>query len=123
MLVERDLDSIVMKCLEKDRSRRYATAQQLAEDLLRYLSHEPVIARPPSVAYRFQKAFRRHRTAFATAAAILPVVAGTVVSGWQALRATKAERSAEDGRKREEVLRVNAERERESALRNQRPFC
>jgi non-specific serine/threonine protein kinase/serine/threonine-protein kinase len=47
MLVERDLDSIVMKCLEKDRSRRYATAQQLAEDVLRYLSHEPVIARPP----------------------------------------------------------------------------
>ena len=85
MLVERDLDSIVMKCLEKDRSRRYATAQQLAEDLLRYLSHEPVIARPPSVAYRFQKAFRRHRTAFATAAAILlVVVAGTVVGGWQA---------------------------------------
>ena len=66
MLVERDLDSIVMKCLEKDRSRRYATAQQLAEDLQRYLNHEPVIARPQSVAYRFQKAFRRHRTAFAT---------------------------------------------------------
>lgn len=117
MLVERDLDSIVMKCLEKDRTRRYATAQQLAEDLSRYLNHEPVIARPPSVAYRFQKAFRRHRTAFAAAAAILLVVGvGTVVSGWQALRATKAERSAQDGRKREEALRVNAERERESAL-------
>ena len=119
VLVERDLDSIVMKCLEKDRSRRYATAQQLAEDLQRYLNHEPVIARPQSVAYRFQKAFRRHRTAFATAAAILlVVVAGTVVSGWQALRATKAERSAEDGRRREELLRVNAERERESALQS-----
>ena len=119
VLVERDLDSIVMKCLEKDRTRRYATAQQLAEDLQRYLDHEPIIARPPSVAYRFQKAFRRHRTAFATAAAILLVViAGTVISGWQALRATKAERSAENGRKREEVLRVNAERERESALQS-----
>lgn len=64
LLVKRDLDLIVMKCLEKDRSRRYATAQQLAEDLERYLHHEPVIARPPSVTYRFQKAFRRHRTAF-----------------------------------------------------------
>jgi WD40 repeat protein len=115
--VERDLDSIVMKCLEKDRARRYATAQQLAEDLQRYLDHEPVIARPPSVAYRFQKAFRRHRTAFVTAAAIsLVVIAGTLVSGWQALRATKAERSAEEGRQREEILRVNAEREREAAL-------
>jgi WD40 repeat protein len=119
LLVERDLDSIVMKCLEKDRSRRYATAQQLAEDLHRYLNHEPVIARPPSVAYRFQKAFRRHRTAFAMATAILLVaVAGLLASVRQALRATKAERSAEDGRKREEVLRVNAERERESALQS-----
>jgi hypothetical protein len=50
------------------------------------------------------------------AAILLVVVAGTVVSGWQALRATKAERSAQEGRKREEVLRVHAERERESAL-------
>ena len=117
VLVERDLDSIVMKCLEKDRSRRYSTAQQLAEDLHRYLNHEPVIARPQSVAYRFQKTIRRHRTAFAMAAAILLVaVAGTVASVWQALRATQAERSAEDGRKREEVLRVNAERDRESAF-------
>jgi WD40 repeat protein len=119
MLVERDLDSIVMKCLEKDRSRRYATAQQLAEDLHRYLNHEPVIARPQSVAYRWQKAFRRHRTGFATATAILLlVVVGSMVSVWQALRATRAERSAEEGRKREELLRVNAERQRESALQS-----
>jgi WD40 repeat protein len=119
LLVERDLDSIVMKCLEKDRSRRYATAQQLAEDLQRYINHEPVIARPPSLPYRLQKAFRRHRTAFATVAAILFVVlAGTVITAWQALRATRAERSAEDGRKREAALRVNAERERESALQS-----
>ena len=119
VLVERDLDSIVMKCLEKDRSRRYGTAQQLGEDLHRYLNHEPVIARPQSVAYRFQKAFRRHRTAFATATAILlVVVVGSIVSVWQALRATRAEQSAEEGRKREEVLRVNAERERESALQS-----
>ncbi|MEW6156363.1 MAG: serine/threonine-protein kinase, partial [Verrucomicrobiota bacterium] len=115
--VERDLDSVVMKCLEKDRSRRYATAQQLAEDLLRYLHHEPVIARPQSVGYRFQKAFRRHRAAFATVTVILLIViAGTVVSVWQALRATRAERAADEGRKREAILRVNAEKERESAL-------
>src|SRR6185503_5718563 len=93
LLVERDLDSIVMKCLEKDRSRRYATAQQLAEDLDRFLNHEPVIARPQSVAYRFQKSFRRNRAAFAMAAAILAVLfTGAFVSVWQALRATKAER-------------------------------
>jgi serine/threonine protein kinase len=95
VLVERDLDSIVMKCLEKDRSRRYGTAQQLGEDLHRYLNHEPITARPQSVAYRFQKAFRRHRTAFATATAILlVVVVGSIVSVWQALRATRAEQSA-----------------------------
>lgn len=116
-LVEHDLDSIVMKCLEKDRCRRYATAQQLTEDLHRYLHHEPVIARPQSWAYRLQKAMRRHRTAFATATAILGiVVAGTLASAWQALRATKAERSAMEGRNREAVLRSHAERERESAL-------
>src|SRR5262249_45151849 len=50
-----DLDWVVMKCLEKDRTRRYETANGLAADLKRHLSHEPVVARPPSRAYRFQK--------------------------------------------------------------------
>jgi len=53
-LVRGDIDWIVMKCLEKDRSRRYETANGLAMDLQRHLSNEPVLARPPSAAYRFQ---------------------------------------------------------------------
>ncbi len=120
MSVDRDLDWIVMKCLEKDRNRRYETARELAADLQRYLSQEPVLARPQSTAYRLQKALRRHRAAFAAAAAILiAVVAGSTVSVWQALRATSAERTAQKGRKNEEMLRHNAERERERALESQ----
>ena len=60
-----DLDWIVMKCLEKDRTRRYETANGLAADLKRHLNNEPVIARPPSAAYRFQKALRRNKLVFA----------------------------------------------------------
>jgi serine/threonine protein kinase len=59
-----DLDWIVMKCLEKDRQRRYDTANGLAADLERHLTNEPVVARPPSAAYKFQKAFRRNTVAF-----------------------------------------------------------
>ena len=120
ILVDRDLDWIVMKCLEKDRTRRYDTARELAADLQRYLDQEPVLARPQSTAYRLHKALRRHRAAFAAAAAMLiAVVAGTTVSVWQAWRATSAERLSEQRRKNEEVLRHNAERERGRALESQ----
>ncbi|HOW66476.1 MAG TPA: protein kinase [Candidatus Paceibacterota bacterium] len=120
MLVDRDLDWIVMKCLEKDRARRYETALELAVDLQRYLNQEPVLARPQSRAYRLGKAFRRHRAAFAAAAAILlAVVAGTTVSVWQAWRATHAEHAAEQARINEEMLRHSAEKERERALESQ----
>jgi WD40 repeat protein/serine/threonine protein kinase len=120
LLVDRDLDWIVMKCLEKDRTRRYETAGELAADLQRYLDQEPVLARPQSTAYRLRKALRRHRAAFIAAAAILvAVVAGSSVSVWQALRATSAERVSEQRRRSEEKLRRNAERERERALENQ----
>jgi eukaryotic-like serine/threonine-protein kinase len=118
--VDRDLDWIVMKCLEKDRTRRYPTAQELAADLQRYLSQEPVLARPQSTAYRLRKAIRRHKTAFAAAAVIfIVVVAGATFSAWQAVRATRAEHVAEQGRQREEILRRNAEQERERALESQ----
>ena len=60
-LLRGDLDWIVMKCLEKDRTRRYDTANDLAADVQRYLDGEPVLARPPSNLYRFQKFVRRHR--------------------------------------------------------------
>ena len=66
-----DLDWIVMKCLEKDRGRRYETANGLAADLKRHLTNEPVVARPPSVGYRFQKAWRRNKLMFTAALAVV----------------------------------------------------
>ena len=87
-----ELDWIVMKALEKDRARRYETANGLAMDVRRYLSGEPVLAAPPSTAYRLQKFVWKHRVWGATAAAfVLVLVAGVVVSTWQAVRATRAE--------------------------------
>ena len=70
-IIRGDLDWIVMKTLEKDRTRRYPTSSGLAADIQRYLSNEVVEARPPSQLYRLQKAFRRNRLAFGAAAAIL----------------------------------------------------
>jgi hypothetical protein len=66
-----DLDWIVMKCLEKDRQRRYDTANGLAADLKRHLDNEPVLARPPSAAYKFQKAFRRNKLVFAAGGVVV----------------------------------------------------
>ncbi len=69
-LLHGDLDWIVMKCLEKDRARRYETADGLAQELERHLAHEPVLARPPSRVYRFRKWARRNRVAFAAGSAV-----------------------------------------------------
>src|SRR5262245_31041144 len=70
-LLRGDLDWIVMKCLEKDRTRRYQTAQELAMDLQRYLGDEPVLACSPSAAYRFRKFARRNKPGLALAALVL----------------------------------------------------
>ncbi len=90
--IDPDLDWIVMKCLDKDRSRRYDTANGLAMDLERFLSNEPVVATPPSRFYRLRKFGRRHRVALAvvtiTVALLLAGIAGTT---WQMLRARRAE--------------------------------
>jgi len=64
VVVGGDLDWIVMKALEKDRARRYETANGLAMDIERYLADEPVVARPPSRLYRFRKLVRRNRVTF-----------------------------------------------------------
>jgi TPR repeat protein/serine/threonine protein kinase len=95
-LVRGDLDWIVMKCLEKDRARRYETANGLALDIERYANNEVVSARPPSRTYRLQKLVRRNKVAFSTAAVVaIALVAGVAVSTWQAIRATRAEKRAE----------------------------
>lgn len=84
-----------MKAMEKDRNRRYETPAAFAADLARYLNHEPVTARPPSVSYRAGKFIRRHRFGFASAATIAVVlVAATIVSRSQAVRARHAEHIA-----------------------------
>ena len=111
-----DLDWIVMKCLEKDRQRRYDTANGLAADLQRHLDNEPVTARPPSAIYRFQKAFRRNRIAFVAATAIVAtLLLGIVASTWQSVRATRAmqqaqsaEAHATEQRERAQVSEKNA---------------
>src|SRR5882757_3787237 len=69
-LLRGDLDWIVMKALEKDRARRYETANGFAGDVQRYLADEAITARPPSKMYRFQKLARRNRLAFAAAGAV-----------------------------------------------------
>src|SRR6185295_11895076 len=90
-----DLDWIVMKCLEKDRTRRYETANGLAADIQRHLANEPVLARPPSAAYKLHKAWRRNKLVFAAGAIVaVALVAGIGVSTWQAIRATEASTSA-----------------------------
>ncbi|MBX3744074.1 MAG: serine/threonine protein kinase [Verrucomicrobiae bacterium] len=113
-----DLDWIVMRCLEKDRTRRYETANGLADDLRRHLNCEPVLARPPSAAYRLRKALRRNRAAFGVALAIACVlVMATAFSAWQAERASReAQRAGEAAHsereaRREAVARAHAESE------------
>lgn len=93
--VKGDLDWIVMRCLEKDRTRRYQSVNDLALDLQRYLRHEPVMARPPGAMYVFRKFARRHRALVATGASIVVVLLITaVLSTWLAVRALQAEQVA-----------------------------
>ncbi|HEY1599159.1 MAG TPA: protein kinase [Pirellulales bacterium] len=108
-----DLDWIVMKALEKNRRRRYATASGLARDIERYLRDEPIEARPPSAIYRFQKFARRNRAAITTVALVCAaLICGTIVSTWQAVRATHAERLAEARLTAETAARGDAENAR-----------
>ncbi|MBL8823665.1 MAG: serine/threonine protein kinase [Planctomycetia bacterium] len=98
-LVRGELDWIVMKSLEKDRNRRYESASGLAQDIQRYLADEPVHASPPSVTYRLRKFVRRNKVALLTISVVaLALIAGTVISIWQAYRATQAEEAAKTDR-------------------------
>jgi serine/threonine protein kinase/tetratricopeptide (TPR) repeat protein len=91
-----ELDWIVMKCLEKERNRRYETASGLALDLKHYLNDEPVQACPPSARYRLHKFARRNRVAILTASLVAAaLIVGTVASALWAVRAIEAEGLAE----------------------------
>ena len=88
-----DLDWIVMKCLEKNRTRRYATANELARDIECHLRQEPVSAAAPTLLYRAAKFVRRHRQVLATAEVLILLAAlGTIFSVWQVRRAAEAEK-------------------------------
>ena len=123
-LVRGDLDWIAMKALDKDRTRRYETANALATDLQRHLDNEPVIACPPNRLYEFQKSVRRHKLGFTAAGAVMVVLtAGVLVSSWEAIRARRAgqradqaARVADNQRKRAETGEQKA-RESEIAAR------
>ncbi len=87
-LIRGDLDWIVMKCLEKDRARRYETANVLATDVHRHLQNEPVVARPPSRLYRFEKLVRRNKLTFAAVMAVaVALFVGLAGVLWQWRRA------------------------------------
>jgi serine/threonine protein kinase len=109
-LIRGELDWIVMKCLEKDRTRRYETANGLVRDLERYLADEPVEACPPSAAYKLMKLARKYKKGVAVATAfIMVLVAGAIVSALLAVRATRAE--AEERRERDAAAKALAQSE------------
>jgi serine/threonine protein kinase/tetratricopeptide (TPR) repeat protein len=118
-LVRGDLDWITMKALEKDRTRRYETANGLARDIQRYLSDEPVEACPPSAGYRLRKFAKKNRAALTTAAALtFLLLAGGSVSTWQAVRATRAEKAANAAAAGERLAKEDAQAQREIALQS-----
>jgi tetratricopeptide (TPR) repeat protein len=91
-----DVETIVAKALEKDKARRYPSAAALAADIRRYLADEPITARPASASYQLRKFARRHKTLAAATAVVFGVlVAGIVVSTNEAVRATRAEQTAQ----------------------------
>jgi WD40 repeat protein/serine/threonine protein kinase len=109
-----ELDWIVMKCLEKDRSRRYESASSLAADIDAYLTDKPVQACPPTAAYQVERFFRRNRTALGTAALVTAsLVIGIVVITWQAVRATNAETQARVNERRALVNELEATQQRD----------
>jgi hypothetical protein len=108
--IKGDLDWIAMKSLEKDRRRRYETANGLAMDIQRHLKFEPVTACPPSWIYQFQKLVRRNRVLFAASSAVaLALVAGFGTSTWLFLKEREARRRASEAEQQQIQLRREAE--------------
>ena len=104
-----DLDWIVMKCLEKDRQRRYATASALADDVGRYLTNQPVLATPPSRGYKFRKFVRRNRgIVFAGTVVTSTVLIAAGVSVAFGLSATRQRLAAETARARAQEAESDA---------------
>ena len=116
--IDSDLDWIVMKALEKDRSRRYDTANGLAMDLKRHLTHEPVVARPPSAVYKFQKAWRRNKLVYSAGCTVaVSLVIGLASSLWMTLKATHAEKVAHAAKEDARAAQGKATNALDQALR------
>ena len=114
--IESDLDWIVMKCLEKDRTRRYETANGLAMDLRRFLTQEPIVARPPSTLYRIKQAWRRNRVICSAGAIVAAsLVLGIVASSVAMHRAGIEEEKAVQAQKAEQERATEAEEARRQA--------
>jgi eukaryotic-like serine/threonine-protein kinase len=108
-LVRGELDWIVMKSLEKDRNRRYETANGFAADLQRYLDDEPVQACSPSALYRLRKFARRNRAVLTSVVVVMAALTvGAAVASWQAIRATKAQTLAQQRLESEKKAREEA---------------
>ncbi len=108
-----DLDWIVMKALEKDRTRRYESASGFAADVRRYLDNEPVIARPPSMNYRMRKFVRKNRVGVVAASLVaLALIGGIAGTSLAMFRAQQAERDAIAAREEEADQRKEAEQSR-----------
>ena len=94
--MQRELDWIVMKALEKDRTRRYESASAFAADIQRYLDDEPVLACPPTMGYRLRKYARRHKALLTTASLVsVLMVAATIISCYFALQANAGQKAAD----------------------------
>ncbi len=108
-----DLDWIVMKALEKERSRRYDSAAGFAEDVERFLKNEPIVARPPSLFYRVNKFARKNRVAVTAGLLLLAsLVVGMIGTSWGLREAILARDSETEARKAETIAK-----QKESALR------
>ena len=116
-ILQGELDWIVMKALEKDRTRRYETPNDLAADIVRYLNNETVLARPASTAYKFQKFIKKNRGWVAAAASIVGLlIVGSVGTGWFAFKAEAARKKAVAENVRANQLAEEAEHAAENAL-------
>jgi eukaryotic-like serine/threonine-protein kinase len=112
-----DLDWIVMKALEKDRTRRYESASAFAEDIKRHRQHEPVLACPPDTLYLLQKFVRRHRIGFAAGTAVAAsLVIGLGVSLWMFFKEQDARERAVTAEQAESKLRKVADTQRDKAV-------
>jgi len=107
--IDRDLEIIMLKALDKDPGRRYQSALALADDVQRYLNDQPILARPPSATYQFQKLVARHKAGFAFAASLLVLLVGfaivmTVQAGRIAAERDRANEEAETARQVSDFL-------------------